>query len=443
MQLIKKRKISLFLMPVLAGLILSVLVLLPVQRADAAAVKATGIDVSRWQGTIDWAAAAADGVDFAMVGIGRYTGGVRIPDPMFDYNMTNAIANGIDVGVYLYSQAVTVAQARSEAEFVLDQIDGYRISYPVVFDMEYSGQTALTTEKRTKIALAFLQVIEQAGYHPAIYASESWFSYYMDMSQLAAYDLWVAKWINTSEKNWKKTYRPAYSGMTMWQYSSTGTVSGISAAVDLDYCYVNYSSKIIPRTTAVSRSSTTTAKGWYSDGTNYWYADANGTALTSQWLKVKKKTYYLDENGYRVTGWKIINGKYYYFNKNGVMKTGWVTVSEKRYYLDPTTGARQTGLITVDGKTYYLNKNGVRKTGWRSVGKKTYYFNPSTGTLVKKNWVKVSGKSYYVNKNGVRVTGWKKISKKWYYFSKTTGEMLKNATVGKYVIGADGVCMNR
>lgn len=415
--------------PVLAVLMLAALVLLQAPAASAASVRAKGIDVSRWQGTINWKEVAASGVDFAMIGIGRYTNGVRVPDTMFHYNMTNAIANGVDVGVYLYSQAVTAAQARAEAEFVLDQIDGYKISYPVAFDMEYEAQAGLTTKKRTNIVIAFMKVIQEAGYYPVIYASESWFNMYLDMTRLTAYDKWVANW----------SFQPGIAGMTMWQYSSTGTVGGISTVVDLDYCYVNYPGIITPRTTAVSRTS---SPGWHTDGTNYWYVDSGGTILKNQWLTVGKKKYYLNENGYRVTGWGSVGGQYYYFNKNGVMKTGWITVSGKTYYLDPTTGARQKGLITVGSKKYYLNKNGVRKTGWRTISGKTYYFKPSTGAM-KKGWLKLCGKTYYLNTNGVRVTGWKQISGKWYYFKKKTGVMLKNVTRSGYIFGSDGVCTNR
>lgn len=446
----QKIRCKLFHIPALTGLLLAVLVLLHGQTAGAASFKAKGIDVSRWQGTINWEQVKADGVEFAMIGIGRYRNGKGIPDTMFDTNMKNALAQGIKVGVYLYSEAATVEEARNEADFVLDQIDGYKISYPVAFDIEDDIHRKMTTKQRTDITIAFLEVIEEAGYYPMIYASESWFNSSMDLTRLAKYDKWVARWASSV------SFKP----LSVWQYSSTGKVKGISGNVDLDYSYKDYSKLIQPRTKAAKRRSKT---GWQTDGKNYWYLDENGKKVKSCFKTIDNKKYYFDSKGYRATGWKKINKKYYYFvKKTGVMKTGWLTLSGKTYYLDPSTGARKTGWVSVDGKKYYLDKNGVRKygwltlskkkyflnlktgsmrTGWLTYKKKTYYFNPSGA--MRKGWLTLDGKKYYMNSSGVRVTKWRKISGKWYYFGPKTGVMQKNMKIGKYRLGANGVCLNR
>ena len=115
-------------------LLLLTLLMLPAESAQAA-TKIKGIDVSRWQGKVDWKKVKASGVEFVMLGIGRYHNGVRVPDTEFTYNITNALANGIHVGVYLYSEAGDVKTAKKEAQFMLDMIDGYKISYPVAFDI--------------------------------------------------------------------------------------------------------------------------------------------------------------------------------------------------------------------------------------------------------------------------------------------------------------------
>lgn len=447
----KTTKWNLFFIPALTGLLLAVLVLFHAQSVRAATYKAKGIDVSRWQGTIDWAKVKADGVEFAMIGIGRYQNGKGIPDTMFDTNMKNALAQGIKVGVYLYSQASTVEEARNEADFVLDQIDGYKISYPVAFDIEDDVHKSMTNKQRTDITIAFLEVIEEAGYYPMIYASESWFNSSMDLSRLTKYDKWVARWASTV----------SFGPLSMWQYSSTGKVSGISTYVDLDYSYKDYSKLIQPRTKAAKRRSRT---GWQTNGTRYWYVEEDGTIPKSAWRTIDGKTYYFNKNGYRASGWAKIKKKYYYFSKTtGAMQTGWLTLSGKKYYLDPSTGVKQTGWITVNGSKYYLNSSGVLQTGWLKLSgktyflnlktgkmrtgwltyqKKTYYFNKSNGVM-RKGWLTLSGKKYYMNSSGVRVTGWRKIGKKWYFFGPKTGAMQKNMKVGKYRLGSDGACLNR
>jgi glucan-binding YG repeat protein len=443
------------MMPALTGLLLAVLVLFHVQTANAAATPvAKGIDVSKWQGEVDWKQVKEDGIEFVMLGLGRYRNGTAIPDPKFEYNIKNALVNGIKVGVYLYSEATTEEEARAEADYVLDQIDGYQISYPVAFDMEDEVHKSMTNKQRTDITIAFLEVIEEAGYYPMIYASESWFTYNMDLTRLTKYDKWIARWAGTV----------TLSPMSMWQYSSTGKVKGINANVDLDYTYKDYSKLITPRTTAAKRR-TKVDSGWKTDGTNYWYINEDGSQPKQCFQVIDGKTYYFDSNGYRATGWQKISGKYYYFvKKTGVMKKGWLKVDGKQYYLDPTTGVRKTGWLTVGKRRYYLSKktgatcmgwlklgtrryymnpsNGRMKTGWVKIDGKTYYFNPSNGRMTT-GWLTLNGNKYYMNSSGVRLTGWRKIKKKWYYFSKKTGVMLKNRKVGKYILGANGVCTNR
>lgn len=417
-------------MSLAAGMLLAVMLLLLPQNAEAAGFKAKGIDVSRWQGTIDWGKVKQDGIEFVMIGIGRYKNGVGIPDTQFENNIKNAIAQGIHVGVYLYSEAVTEEQAREEADFVLDQIDGYKISYPVAFDIEDTVHQALTTKQRTDITIAFLEVIEEAGYYPMIYASEYWFNKNMDPTRLTKYDKWVARWADSV----------SFTPTSMWQYSSTGTVKGINGAVDLDYSYKDYSMIITPRTSAAKRRSQT---GWKSDGTNYWYIRADGTQPKSCLETIDGKTYYFNAKGYRYSGWKKLNGSYYYFRKNGTMKTGgWLKIKTKKYYLDPATGARQSGWLTVDGEKYYLSKNGIVQTGWKKLKGKYYYFD-SEGVM-QKGLITVDGNQYYLSKKtGRRLTGWRKLSGYWYYFGPKTGAMQKGVYVGRYKLEANGVCLNR
>lgn len=396
----------------------------------SAAFKAKGIDVSRWQGTIDWEKVKADGIEFVMVGVGRYKS--NYVDVQLKNNLENANKYGIHVGVYLYSEAVTEEEAREEADFVLDQIEGYKISYPIAFDIEDTVHLALSTKKRTDIAIAFLEVIEEAGYHPMIYASENWFNTKMDLTRLTKYDKWVARWADSV----------SFSPYTMWQYSATGTVKGISGDVDLDYCYVDYSKLITPRTKAVKRRSESTW-GWKTDGTHYWYIREDGTQPKACLETIDGKTYFFNKNGYRFSGWKKIDGQYFYFRKNGVMKTGgWLKIKTKKYYLNPENGARMTGWQTINNKQYYFSKKGVLQTGWKKLKGKYYYFD-SDGVM-QKGLITVDGNQYYLSKKtGRRLTGWRKLSGKWYYFGPKTGAMQKNCYVGRYKLEANGVCLNR
>lgn len=476
----------------LAMLLFALFLVFAPLTAGADEPAAEGIDVSRWQGTINWAGVKQAGVDFAMIGIGYYRNGIGIADPFLKYNLEQANVQGIHVGVYLYSYATSVEEARQEADFVLDQIDGYRISYPVAFDMEDTVQRGLTRKERTDIAVAFLEMIEEAGYYPMFYASQSWLYDFMDLSRLAKYDKWVANWAPSV----------SFSPTAMWQYSSAGKVQGIVGNVDLNHSYKDYAKLVVPRTTALRRRS---RSGWRTDGKNFWYVDENGEIPKGCIKTINGKKYLFSGKGYRVSGWARVGGKYYYFlKKDGSMKKGWLTYSGKRYYLDKKTGERRSGFVKLSGKTfyfsktgvlqkkagwiveegerYYLNEKGVVQTGWLTVngakyylgadgkmqkgwltldGKRyylrikdgralsgwlkyqgKYYYLRKIDQVMKKGWLTYKGKRYYLGKDGVRRSGWQRISGKWYYFSKN-GVMQKNRRIGKYVLGANGVCVNR
>ena len=141
-------------------------------------VLARGIDVSRWQGEINWSQVAADDVSFVMLGT-RSKGAV---DPYFHRNIQQASAAGVKVGVYIYSLATTVEMAEAEADFVLDLIHDYPVSYPVAFDMEDSTQGNLSKEELAAIANAFCKKISDSGYYPIVYANENWLKNKLDMS---------------------------------------------------------------------------------------------------------------------------------------------------------------------------------------------------------------------------------------------------------------------
>lgn len=207
-----------------------------------------GIDVARYQGTIDWAQVAASGVDFAMVRVGYRMDKSReiIADSNARYNMQEAQKNGIKVGAYFFSTAVNEAEAKEEADWTADYISQYQITYPVAFDCEGfdradSAQYNLTVTQRTDIAIAFLNRIYERGYTPMFYSS---------MNEMTGDAKWETSRIEKSYRIWVSQYpsepypqteKSAYGGAhAMWQYTNRGTVAGISQPVDVNIAYFGY-----------------------------------------------------------------------------------------------------------------------------------------------------------------------------------------------------------
>ena len=208
-----------------------------------------GIDVARYQGTIDWKQVAQSGdVEFAMVRIGyrSMADGILQEDSNGKYNLQEASKAGIKLGAYFFSTAVTQEEAREEAVWVAQQIAGYPITYPVAYDCENyqdpnSRQYGMTKEERTDCAIAFLETIEQLGYEGMFYASK------LDMEEERhweihriqdKYKIWVAQY---PAQPYPVTPNSSYSGEhQMWQYSMEGTIPGIDGAVDLNIAYFGY-----------------------------------------------------------------------------------------------------------------------------------------------------------------------------------------------------------
>ena len=201
-----------------------------------------GIDVSTWQGEIDWAKVKATGlVDFAIIRSSRGPLSEENPmlhDDMLHSNMLGAMKNGIDVGIYHYCYGETVEQVREEAKFVLSLIDGYDVTFPIVFDIEdpWYQKNGYTKEMLTDMTIAFCEEIKNAGYMPMVYSYASFLNNSLDMDRLSDYPVWVAH-VNTD--------KPAYDNQYfMWQYSWEGKIDGIEGDVDLNYAYVDFPSYI-------------------------------------------------------------------------------------------------------------------------------------------------------------------------------------------------------
>ncbi len=194
-----------------------------------------GIDVSKHNGEIDWGKVAADGVEFAFirVGIRGYGSGKLVEDEGFEENVESALANGIKVGVYFFSQATTVEEAVEEAEFVKQIIAPYKIECPVVLDVEKVADSEarmnkISVEERTQVTKTFCEEIEKAGYKPMIYYNMEMAALMLDLEQLEDYDKWFAYYN-------KDIYFPY--DFKIWQYTDKGSVDGIEGDVDLNIAF--------------------------------------------------------------------------------------------------------------------------------------------------------------------------------------------------------------
>ncbi len=198
-----------------------------------------GIDVSRWQGTVDWAKVKAAGIEFAMIRIGAYDDSGCTLDSKAIYNLQQAEKNGVLAGVYFYSGAKLPQDARKEAQWVLDQIAGFSISYPVVLDWEMdSYKKDVSAAVRTDTALAFLQEVENAGYEAMLYTPQADFEsgeLWEKERILGKYPVWVARY--SDPKYPEVSYPDGKRDYAMWQYSDGGKIDGISGNVDLNVAY--------------------------------------------------------------------------------------------------------------------------------------------------------------------------------------------------------------
>lgn len=206
---------------------------------DGNTVSIRGIDVSKYQGDIDWKKVAAEGIEFVIVRMGfrGMNEGTLEVDPYFKKNVEGALKAGIKVGIYFFSQAINETEAVEEADFVLDSIKDYNITYPVIFDTErvttYEARAnSLSFAQRTANTKAFCDRVAEAGYTPMIYANTKYMIMGIDLEELENYEKWFAVYSD------KITFPYHFS---MLQYSESGTISGITGNVDLNISFVDYS----------------------------------------------------------------------------------------------------------------------------------------------------------------------------------------------------------
>ena len=251
-----------------------------------------GIDVSEWQGNIDWTKVKKSDIDFAFV---RISYGLNHYDYIYESNMIKAEQAGVPVGTYVYSTALSAETALKEAQYAIEKMQGYKVSYPVVFDLEYAKASNLSPKKVSQMALAFCNEVRKAGYYPMVYCNTNWYDNYIDWSLLSGIDVWIARYGDTIQAPDKDRYN-----YTIWQCtdgntesglnSTSGLVAGIPAGndVDMDFGYVDYTKKITPR--------------WKS---------------LDSYVPAMKPDTGSNDGSQEQTGLHQENGKYYYVNENG------------------------------------------------------------------------------------------------------------------------------
>lgn len=200
-----------------------------------------GVDLSKYNGEVDFVALKEAGVEFVMLRLGSrgYGSGQIMLDENFEENMKKATDAGLEIGVYFFSQAITAEEAVEESNFIIQTLANYKITYPVAFDMEYVENDkarieALSRDEKTAVAKAFLQNTKVAGYQPLIYGTKEWLIKQIDLTKLTEYDIWLSQQKDMPDYPYK---------FQMWQYSLEGEISGVNGDVGLNISFVDYSEK--------------------------------------------------------------------------------------------------------------------------------------------------------------------------------------------------------
>lgn len=295
--------------------------------------KVYGIDVSYYQGNIDWKKVKNSGVEFVIIRVG-YRGygsaGTLVEDPKFKTYLDGATKAGLKVGVYFYTQAITTAEAKAEAKFVLDRIKGYSLQMPVYYDIESvdydTGRldsAGLSKAQKTALCTSFCDTIIKSGYSAGVYANYTWLNYYIDGAGLGRkYPIWLAHY--TSNTNYDQR-------MDMWQYSGSGTVSGISAYTDVNVWYSGKLPLYVSDLISVANTSTSNSFAWNgaSDATGYEvYQGTSPSDPNKKKIGDTKNTYFTNSNKstgtmykYMVRAYSDASGKRVYGDYSDVFTT--------------------------------------------------------------------------------------------------------------------------
>lgn len=341
--------------------------------------KVYGIDVSYYQGNIDWKKVKNSGVEFVIIRVG-YRGygsaGTLVEDPRFKTYLDGATKAGLKVGVYFYTQAITTAEAQAEAKFVLDRIKGYSLQMPVYYDIESvdydTGRldsAGLSKAQKTALCTAFCDTIIKSGYSAGVYANYTWLNYYIDGAGLGKkYPIWLAHY--TSNTNYDQR-------MDMWQYSGSGTVSGISAYTDVNVWYSGKLPLYVSDLISVKNTSTSNTFAWNGapDATGYEvYQGTSPSDPNKKKIGDTKNTYFTNSNKstgtmykYMVRAYSDASGKRVYGDYSDVFTTCTLPANISKI----SASARGTSVTIswnkVSKATDYIVEHNVNGA-WKQVG---------------------------------------------------------------------------
>ncbi|MCR5503068.1 MAG: hypothetical protein K6F53_08665 [Lachnospiraceae bacterium] len=355
---------------------------------------AKGIDVSKHQGAINWAQVKNSGVSFAFIKVGSTYSGI---DPMFHYNITGAQANGIKTGVYLYSYATTPEQAALEAMLVIQWLAPYSVQLPVVFDIEDKCHKGLSAMEINTLINTFCAIVDSAGYYPMVY---SYRNFYSGKIGATPWEKWAAQYGSQLEMD---------NSVAFWQYTSSGSVPGISGRVDMNYQYKDFSKLIIEEGFIDHYGNTRFYSGWkmQKGWVNYqgkkYYFDMLGNMVKGFFPAEDGKFYYLGEqDGAAATGLTEVAGLTYFFGEDGAMQFGFVDPGNGMRYFDPAlNGAMQKSALFVNaGSFYYAKEDGTLATGITTINDFPYYFNEA-GIMAINQLIEVDGVQYMATETGV------------------------------------------
>ena len=372
-----------------------------------------GIDVSKYQGEINWNEVKNSGIDFAFIRI-AYRGssqGVLSIDPYAERNLKGASEAGIPIGVYIFSQAITPKEAQEEARFLLENTKNFNISLPYVMDFEYVGSSSgrlydanLSRQEATNICRTFCDTINDAGFTPMIYANLSMLENNLYASQISKdYPIWLARY---------NSYAGYDGDYEFWQYSSTGTVNGISGNVDKNFWYTEKAELI----------KINNEYYYYQNGK--FQEDYNGL------LQYNENLYLIKQGKWAATYeglYSTSDGNLNYI-KNGIMQTTYNGLVKHKngiwYYIK--NGEAQlsyTGLAKHSTGTWYYVENGKAQLSYTGLAKHStgtwYYVENGKAQLSYTGLAKHSTGTWYYIKNGKAQLGYTGLAKHstgtWYY----------------------------
>lgn len=354
-----------------------------------------GIDVSWWQAKnktttlLNWEEIHNAGIDFAFVRVGSRdsSSGSIYEDTAADSHIQAALENDINIGLYIFSQALTEKEAREEANFVLNQIDKYDwdVTLPIVIDREkgsYNRLTAgkLSKTKETAVCQAFADTIVEAGYQASVYASYSWIKSYINTDDLMDCGIWIARYNNTTTSNTKSgtAYADVPYDYDFWQYSSTSRVDGYSGNLDTNFWYKDTSIKTTGVKASAESASGPVKLSWSEtadDVTGYRVYRYDPEQEKYVYLKSTKNRSYTDENvssgktyQYKVRCYWTIGGTNYYGNYSSVVSV-------------TTPPAKVSGVSTAVRSSTYLTLSWDKVSG--ASGYRIYKYNTSSKAYEK------------------------------------------------------------